>query len=146
MLAGQLELINQAAARPNVDVAKLKAQCFDLVADAIAAQAETLAGDPGAQANARRLISSLESHRQALVDVRLHLIELSEDWQCSVCGQDVARAAALSRVSPLEAQLVCKACGAKTALTPEGQRKLQKLFGAVAAGAAWNPAMNGFAP
>jgi hypothetical protein len=140
--AGQLELLNQAALRPDVDRASLKAQCFDLVVEALGAQAQRLGSEP----SARKLLEKLAAHRQSALDVRTQLIRLSEGWSCSACGRDVAAGAAISRLAPLEAQLICRNCGAKTALAPAGQLKLQQLFGAAAAAAGWNPTLHGFVP
>jgi hypothetical protein len=144
VVAGQLELVKQAALRHGGDVARLKAQCFDLIVDAVGVQARRLSNDGATRASAERLLTRLEEARRDLIDVRLHLIELSQDWKCSACGRDVVAAAVVTQRAPLQAQLVCRNCGAKTALTPEGQQKLKKLFGHLAS-PSWDPAINGFA-
>ena len=142
VVSGQLEVMNQAATRPDVDRAKLKAQCFDMVLEAVGAQANRLSAQP----SAKKLLEKLAQHKKTGADVRMQLIALSEDWKCQACGRDVAGGATVTKRAPLEGELVCKNCGAKTPLTPQGQTRLQKLFGASAAAADWNPATNGFVP
>jgi hypothetical protein len=114
--------------------------------DAIKAGATRLAGDgslASLQERARLLADRIATYQRSSVDVRLHLIDLSQGWRCAACGSDVAAAAALVSKASLAAELVCKACRARTPLTPRGAQRLQELFGALASGA-WNPALSGF--
>jgi len=146
---GQLELLASTGTRPGVDVNGLKAQCLDLVLEAVGAQAQRLSSSPDASAplkeRATALAGRLAAQQKQHADVRMHLIELSEDWQCGTCGRDVASGARVTQRSPLSAELVCKSCGAKTPLKAQGQQRLQQRFGALAT-PAWNPADNGFTP
>lgn len=146
---GQLELLAQTGTRPGVDVKGLKAQCLDLVLEAVGAQAVRLSTSAEVSAplrdRAKALADRLASQSKQRAEVRLHLIELSEGWKCGKCSRDVASGARVTQRSPLSAELVCKNCGAKTPLTAQGQQRLQQRFGALAT-PAWNPADNGFAP
>jgi hypothetical protein len=144
---GLADMLDRSRAQADLDRTAFKAQCFDLVTEAIVAAATTLAADAGTapevRERARAVAARLAAHQRTSVDVRLHLIELTEDWKCPVCGRDVAKAAAITSKSPLEAVVVCRNCGARSPFTPRGQARLQELFGELA-NASWNPALNGF--
>jgi len=145
-LAGELiEMLEQAVRRGDVELASLKSQCFDLMFEAIAAGATRLSTDGSSplQERSRAIVERLTGYQQAFADVRLHLIDLAEDWRCSVCGRDVAGGITVVNKAPLTAAVVCRACGAKSPLTERGQQRLQELFGPLVS-AVWDPAVNGF--
>jgi hypothetical protein len=137
---GLIEVIEQAVARGDgVDLASLKSQCFDLMFEAIVAAAQRRAADPASAA----LVARFAAFQRSFADVRLHLIELTEDWHCAVCGRDVARGIEVVSKSPFTATVVCRNCGAKTSLNDRGNQRLHELFDPVVS-AGWNPALNGF--
>ena len=145
-VAEMIETLDQAGQRSDIDIASFKAQILDLMLDAIKAGAVGLADAPGPlQERAKTLADRIAAYKARTVDVRLHLIALSQDWRCAACGKNVVSAAAVVSQSPLAAELVCRACGARTPLTPSGEARLQELFGPLAAKGRWNPALNGFA-
>jgi 3-dehydroquinate dehydratase len=147
VVSNLVEMLAQAAQRRDVDLTSLKSQCLDLILEAIAAAATKLSSDISVPAPLRErssaVVDRLAAFQRSFVDVRLHLIDLAEGWQCSACGRDVAGGAAVVSKSPLVAVLVCKACGVKSPLTPRGEQRLQELFGTLAS-AAWDPALNRF--
>jgi hypothetical protein len=143
---GLVEMLEQAGQRSDVNIPSLKAQCLDLMFEAIKAGATRLASDDSLaplQEGARRLVDRIAAYQRSSIDVRLHLIDLSQGWRCSSCGSDVAAAAALVSKAPLVGELVCKACRARTPLTARGEQRLQELFGTLASGP-WNPMLSGF--
>jgi predicted RNA-binding Zn-ribbon protein involved in translation (DUF1610 family) len=133
---GLADMLDRSRAQADLDRTAFKAQCFDLVTEAIVAAATTLAADAGTapevRERARAVAARLAAHQRTSVD-----------WKCPVCGRDVAKAAAITSKSPLEAVVVCRNCGARSPFTPRGQARLQELFGELA-NASWNPALNGF--
>ena len=145
--SGLADTLDRARAQGDVDRTSLKAQCFDLVTEAIAAAAATVAADqavpPEVRERASAVAARIAAHQHTSVDVRLHLIELTEDWKCPTCGRDVAKAAAVTSRSPLEAVVVCRNCGARSPFGPRGQTRLHELFGALATDG-WNPLLSGF--
>jgi hypothetical protein len=142
-----LELVEQGARRDGVQLASLKLQCFDLLLKGIATAVTRLEGDvslpPSVRERSRAVADRLVAHQRSFADVRLHLIDLAQDWHCAACGSDVVAAAAIVTRSPLDVALVCKACGARSSLTARGQRRLGELFGSLVSDT-WNPALNGF--
>lgn len=140
---GLVEMLEQSGQRSDVNIPSLKAQCLDLMLDAIKAGATQLAGDEGLHERARKLADRIAAYQRSFVDVRLHLIDLAKDWRCAKCGSDVVSGAAIVSKSPLVAELICRACGTRTALTPRGASRVDELFGALVS-PAWNPALNGF--
>ena len=140
-VSGFVEMLDQAGQRSDVNVQSLKAQCLDLMLEAIKAGATQLTGPH--KERARAVADKITAYQRSSVDVRLHLIDLSQGWRCGNCGRDVAAGAAVVSKSPLAAELVCKMCGKRTPLTPRGDGRLQELFGALAS-PTWNPALNGF--
>lgn len=142
------EMVGQTAReRSDVNLLALKAQCFDLLVEASTTSAQRLSSDTSIADPLRErvaaVLASLTAYRSAFVDVNLHLIALTEDWQCSACGRDVAKGLTVVSKAPLEAVVVCRACGAKTPLPPRAEQRLQQLFGPLAS-EAWNPSLNGF--
>ena len=143
-VAGMCETLEQAGERSDIDLPSFKSQVLGIMLEAIKSGALQLADEPASslQARARAVADRIAAYQRASVDVRLHLIRLSEDWKCSACGKNVVAAATLTRKTPPAAELVCKACSARTPLTTRGAERLQELFGALPAG--WNPALHGF--
>lgn len=147
VVSGLVAMLEQARYRTDVDLASLKTQCFDLVLEAIVTNTSLLTSDTTlsalVQERARTLLDQVATYQRNFVDVRLHLIELAEDWRCAACGRDVPRGAVVVSKSPLVAVLVCKACGAKSPPGSRGEQRLQELFGSLAS-TTWVPGLNGF--
>jgi hypothetical protein len=147
LLAGELEMLSQAARGPSTNLSHLKGHAFDLLSDAIEGEAERMMRDGAAASGVRKpaheLFLRIKQFRASLIDVRQHLIELSADWRCGECASNAASAASISQQAPLAASLVCRLCGARTRLTPRGTARLRELFGHLGT-SAWNPEANGF--
>lgn len=137
--ATQLDMIEDAARRPGVDVGRLTQQSFELLVGALAATAR-------ADARHAPFVARVERWRAASVDVHHHLIELSEGWSCHVCGSDVASGAAIDGVRSglVRVELVCKACGTRTKLGAKGDAVFKRVFGPLIT-PDWRPSANGFA-
>jgi hypothetical protein len=148
--ATQLDLLEDAARRPGVDRAALGASVLEFLLAGIGAAATTAAAaprlDPARREARAALARRVEALRAATVDVRHHLIELSEGWACGACGADVAKGASVSgvRVGQPRVELVCKACGRSSRLAAKGQAAFDRVWGP-RLGPAWNPALDGFA-
>lgn len=136
----QLDMLEDAARRPGVDVARLREQSYELLMVAISAAAER----EDRKRNAA-FVERVARWRAATVDVRHHLIELAEGWSCSACRSDVPSGASIDGVRSglVRVELSCKACRKKTKLAPAGQAHFQRVFGALCT-PDWNPALNGF--
>jgi hypothetical protein len=136
----QLGLLEDARARPEVDAARLSQLGLELLMEAIASGAAQL-DDPALRAFAERL----GAHRAAGVDVRQHLVALSEGWACRRCGEDVAAGVTLDLRAPRapKPKLRCKACGELSPIARAGHAAFKTKFGALI-GPGWDPRSNGF--
>lgn len=136
----QLDLIEEAAIRPEIDKAQLSKSALDLVLAAMASHVQGLDGEAFAAFAAR--VAQIKAEQ---IDVRHHLIELSESWVCRACKSDVASGAVIAGVKARKPKvsLACKACGATTPLAPLGVAAFKKRFGQLVK-PTWNPEHNGF--
>lgn len=147
----QLEMIADAANRPDVDSAGLLRTSFEMTLKGMRAHAAGLAKDAALPADARarlkRFIEAVDTYERQSVAVGQHLIALSEGWQCPSCGSDVARAAALSGValgkSFVKLELVCAECGTRSLPPAQGRKLFEAKFGHLVV-PGWNPEANGF--
>jgi hypothetical protein len=145
----QLDLLEDAARRPGIDRGALAANALEFLLAGVGAAASLAAGAPRLDPTRREaraaLARRIDALRAATVDVRHHLIELSEGWACPACGADVAKGAAVTgvKLGQPRVELVCKACGKHGRLGPRGQATFDRLWGP-RAGPDWNPALEGF--
>jgi len=134
----QLDILEDAARRPNVDLTKLSQQSLELLILAIASAAAT-------DKRFIRLAERVDRWRSRGADVHHHLIELSADWRCPACKSDVAREAAIDgvKVGLPRVELICANCGKKSRLNAKGQVAFERIFGPLLS-PDWNPTLNGF--
>lgn len=148
---GQLDLLRDAASRPDVDRAALTRTAFEMTLKGMRAAAAKAAADPTLPAEARArmeaFITAANDYEKGAVRVGQHLIAISAGWQCPQCKTDVARTAALSGVAAgkgfVKLELVCAECGARSVPTPQGRKVFEEKFGHLVA-AGWNPEVHGF--
>jgi hypothetical protein len=149
--SAQLEMWRDGQRRPEIDRGGLSESCLALLLEAIGAQARILEGNAELPASLRAALLRFGEEEKKLragsAAVSDHLLELAQGWECSACGSDVPAAAQL--LPPLgepertRARLLCKRCGAATALTAEGHFQLVRWFGHLFT-PGWDPGCNGF--
>jgi len=144
-----VDTLDAARVRREVDILSFKAQVLDLMLSAVQTTAVRVCnrsneGQPsGLELRACAVATRIAEYKRVSIDVRMHLIELSRDWRCTQCRSDVADKAVLTSKTPLTADLVCRACGTRTPLAPQGTARLLELFGPLES-STWDPASNGF--
>jgi len=136
----QLDLLADAATRPEVDSRGLAATGLELLLEAMAATVAEVPGD-----RYRAFAARVAEVGAASEDVRLHLIELAEGWACKSCGADVAKDASIAGIKARKPKLslVCKACGRATPVAALGLAAFKTRFGRRVS-PAWNPSLQGF--
>jgi hypothetical protein len=135
--ATQLDLLEDARRRPEIDRAGLAETALELVLKGIAAEARAAGLDTFAQRHAAFAARGGDAQR--------HLIALGEGWACRHCKNDVVRSVQLARVDDRwKASLVCRACGRVSPIAPLGTAALARHFGALLEDADWDPTDNGF--
>ena len=135
----QLDLLEDAAQRTDVDKKGLSEASLGLLLDALAAETDKLGGELGLFGDRVR---ALKAHGR---DVREHLIALSKDWKCRHCKCDVASGAVIAGVKARKpkVELACKSCGRTTPLEKFGVAAFKALF-VDQIRKDWNPELNGF--
>lgn len=147
----QLELLADAAKRPDVDANGLARTSFEMTLKGIKASVAGLAQDASLPAEVRarikRFVDAVDGYELHSVRLGQHLIAISDGWQCPSCGSDVARGAALSGValgkSLVKLELVCAECQARSQPTPQGRKLFEAKFGHLVA-PGWNAEASGF--
>lgn len=144
----QLDLLEDAAKRPEVDRAGLSEAGLELLLQSIASNARDAAeseSDPGLQDRLRAFADRVARWKSGAVQVSRHLLELATDWTCKQCGSDVPRGARISgvRAAMVQVEIVCRACGAATKLNPKGKKAFERWFGPLVK-PEWNPKLHGF--
>lgn len=147
----QLELIADAAKRPDVDSAGLLRTAYDMTLKGMRANVTGLTQDQAVPADLRAhmicFVDAVNAYERRSVALGQHLIAISEGWQCPSCGSDVARAAWVSGValgkSFVTLELVCAECATRSKPTPKGRKLFEEKFGHLVA-PEWNPEANGF--
>ena len=140
-----LDVLLDATRRPEVSASGVSRMCLEVLLESIAAVARAGSDDPHVAAAMRELAEAFDEYRRRTIDVHQHFEALTRGWACSACEKTAAREAHVSGVKSgnVRVELECRACGAKTPLTKEGNKALNEIFGSLMA-PAWNPAANGF--
>ncbi len=144
----QLDLLDDAQRRSEVDKGQLARSSLDFLLQAIAVEADNLSsGDvpPALRDAAARFAERERQLRATAIDVRHHLIALGDGWMCGQCKSDVVGGAVISGVQrkKIKIELQCKSCGATSPIKPAGSKVFDGKFGHLVA-EGWNPKLNGF--
>lgn len=136
----QLDLLEDARRRPDVDLDGLSKVALEMLLRAVADAAEG-SDDPALAAFAARLAEKGKTD----VDVRRHLIALGEGWGCKHCKNDVVGDAVVSMLDDgrPKVELRCASCGRVSPISNLGLAAFKKRFGHLV-GPDWDPTQNGF--
>lgn len=136
----QLDLLQDAARRTDVDVAGLSRVGLELLLQAIGAEVSGVSGEAFEAFAARA-----HKVKADTIDVRQHLIALGEGWRCRHCKADVVGAAVISGQAKgkLKVSLQCRSCGRTSPIDRLGMAAFKNKFGHLV-GAGWDPTTNGF--
>ncbi|MBM4282998.1 MAG: hypothetical protein FJ137_20335 [Deltaproteobacteria bacterium] len=150
-IAAQRALVSDAERRGPPPGSALYRSAFALVDDAALAAARRVAADPAAPAPLKTAAGAFARDAEEAacrrVHVAEHLLSLARGWQCRACHEDVPQAAFLAHVaggaSRVRVDIVCKACGQRSAATGAGQAHFDRVFGPLV-DERWNPEAHGF--
>jgi hypothetical protein len=137
-------LLSGRQSHPPADEANLARSCLDLLLRALASELGPLEKEKRVYAALR---ARLDEYQRASIRAPQHLVTLSKDWRCAKCSSNVAAAASVRAVrgDKTRLELICLACGTRSAASATGERAFHELFGHLL-NDGWNPAANGFAP
>ena len=136
----QLDLLEDAHSRSDVDVRGLSRTSLELLLEAMATFVGRVEGEDFSAFSERFTRMKAQN-----IDVRRHMIELGAGWQCRSCKSDVVGGVIISGVKKrkVKLELRCKACGEATPIGRLGHAAFKKRFGHMVE-PGWNPQLNGF--
>lgn len=136
----QLELLEDARRRTEIDTGGLAKVALELLLDAIAREARDAGGALEAYAERH------EAYRTDHIDAREHRAALGEGWSCKHCKNEVVQdvAIAMKKNDRPRVSLICRACGRTSPIAPLGLATFNDRFGHLADDPKWDPTKNGF--